>query len=272
MSTNKFPLLLEASELEKYLHDPQILVVDMCKPETYAQYHIPGAVPLEYSKIVRNDKPVMGLLPDADSLGHVLSSLGMTRDTHVVAYDDEGGGKACRLLWTLDVIGHPSFSLLNGGLHAWANEDHTLDTKIYTRAPGSYPVEIGNEHLADKAYILQYLHDPAEIFLDTRTREEFAGIKIYAAQGGHIPGAVNMDWLLTMDRDHNLRLLPDTQLRKMLERLGVTPDKEVITYCQSHHRSSHTYILLKHLGYEKIRGYHGAWSDWGNDPDTPKEI
>ena len=116
MSTSKPPLILEANVLEKHLFDPDILVVDMSKPATYSQYHIPGAVHLEYSNIVRINKPVMGLLPDAESLGRVLSSLGITRDTHVIAYDDEGGGKACRLLWTLDVIGHPSFSLLNGGL------------------------------------------------------------------------------------------------------------------------------------------------------------
>ena len=39
----------------------------------------------------------MGLLPDAEELSNALSSIGMTPETHVVAYDDEGNGKACRL-------------------------------------------------------------------------------------------------------------------------------------------------------------------------------
>jgi len=43
----------------------------------------------------------------------------------------------------------------------------------------------------------------------------------------------------------------------------------VITYCQSHHRSAHTYVMLKWLGYPKVKGYPGAWSEWGNHPDTP---
>jgi len=50
---------------------------------------------------------------------------------------------------------------------------------------------------------------------------------------------------------------------------GITPEKEVIVYCHTHHRSSHTYIMLKHLGYERVRAYAGSWSEWGNRPDAP---
>jgi len=56
-----------------------------------------------------------------------------------------------------------------------------------------------------------------------------------------------------------------------LEPIGVTPDKEIVVYCQTHHRSSHSYVMLKHLGYPHVRGYAGAWSEWGNDPELPIE-
>jgi thiosulfate/3-mercaptopyruvate sulfurtransferase len=58
-------------------------------------------------------------------------------------------------------------------------------------------------------------------------------------------------------------------LRQEFEVLGVTPDKEVVVYCQTHHRSAHTYFVLKQLGFTKVRGYPGSWSEWGNDPDAP---
>jgi thiosulfate/3-mercaptopyruvate sulfurtransferase len=71
--------------------------------------------------------------------------------------------------------------------------------------------------------------------------------------------------------NNQLLLRDSTELRDTFNTLGITGDKEIIVYCQSHHRSAHTYILLKQLGYRRIRGYPGAWSDWGNQADTPIE-
>ena len=123
--------------------------------------------------------------------------------------------------------------------------------------------------IADKGYILTSLNDPDIVILDVRTPAEFSGQDLRAARGGHIPGAVNMDWTLAIDRDRNLRLKPEHELHKMLRERGVTADKEVVTYCQTHHRSAHTYIVLKSLGFSRIRGYDGSWSEWGNDPMMP---
>ena len=94
------PLIVEADQLEQQLDAERLLVVDLCRPEVYAQYHIPGAVHLDYARIVKQSPPLMGLLPDPDQLSAVFSDLGIGPETHVVAYDDEGGGKASRLLWT----------------------------------------------------------------------------------------------------------------------------------------------------------------------------
>jgi len=270
MAREALPLVIEPEELEARLGDDDVLLVDLSKPATYRQYHIPGAVSLEYGRLVRAEKPVMGLLPEPERLAEVLGGLGLTPELHVVAYDDEGGGKASRLLWTLDVIGHGQFSLLNGGLHAWANEGHSLDNQPVKPEPTTYPV--GGEFrdgIADREYILARLDDPGVALVDARTPEEFSGAKRLAERGGHIPGAVNLNWLETMDRRRNLRLLPAEALRATLEGLGISPDREVITYCQSHHRSAHTYVMLKWLGYPKVKGYPGAWSEWGNHPDTP---
>lgn len=269
MSEKRLPLLVEPDELERRLGEPGLLVVDLSKPETYAQYHVPGALHLDYGQIIAGQQPVMGLLPDEAQLKRVFSSIGLTPDTHVIAYDDEGGGRACRLLWTLDVIGHTRFSLLNGGLHAWAYEQHPMDQAPVVVSPSDYPAQRSGHGLVDKAYVLQHLQDPDVALLDVRTPEEYNGTKVLAARGGHIPGAVNMDWTLAMDQARNLRFKPDAELRDLLEPLGVTPDKQVIVYCQTHHRSAHTYIVLKHLGYPRVAGYPGSWSDWGNSPETP---
>jgi len=271
MSDTLLPLIVEPDELEAHLQDKDLLIIDLCKDETYLQSHIPGAIHIQYPVILHVEKPVMGLLPDIDTLQQIFSAIGLHEDSHVVAYDDEGGGKASRLLWTLDTIGHKHFSLLNGGLHSWANEGHPLDNQPVQTAPSQYTISGFERGIADKDYILDKLSDDTVTLLDNRSAEEFSGAKKFAAHGGHIPGAIHFDWMLTMNQSRNLRLLPDQQLKQMLQDVNVTPEQEIILYCQTHHRSSHTYIVLKHLGYENIKGYPGAWSEWGNLEGLPVE-
>jgi thiosulfate/3-mercaptopyruvate sulfurtransferase len=263
------PLILEPAELHPHLGDQGLLIVDLSKPESFSRQHIPGAVNLDYAQLVTARPPVMGLLPDDAQLSKVLSSVGLTPDKHVVAYDDEGGAKACRLLWTLEVIGHRHTSLLNGGLRSWLAAGYPVTGGAASSAPGDYHAVMGEDAQADKAYILDHLQDPGVVLLDTRTPGEYRGTDKRAARGGRIPGAVNLDWTQALGSD--LRLKPMQELRAMYEKLGVTQDKEVIVYCQTHHRSSHTFVVLKALGYPRVKGYPGAWSEWGNSPDTPVE-
>jgi thiosulfate/3-mercaptopyruvate sulfurtransferase len=268
-NADKLPLILEPDALQTRLGREDLLIVDLCKPETYRQLHVPGAVHLDYANLVRIEKPVMGLLPDDNHLSSLVSALGIAPGVHVVAYDDEGGGRAARLLWTLDVVGHGRFSLLNGGLQAWVNEGRPVEHRPVEATPGDYRVYRTDTGITDKDYILAHLQDPDVMLLDTRSPEEYSGTKRLAQRGGHIPGAVNMDWVNTMDRQRNLRLLPEPRLRELLTDLHVDPSKQVIVYCHSHHRSAHTYIVLKALSYPRIKGYAGAWSEWGNDTATP---
>jgi thiosulfate/3-mercaptopyruvate sulfurtransferase len=215
----------------------------------------------------------MGLLPTEARLGEVLSRLGLTPTRQVVAYDEEGNGRAGRLLWTLATLGHAQVSLLNGGIHAWEAAVGPLETQIRQPPHSAYQARFTDPPtaIADKNYILARLGQPDLALLDTRTPAEFAGLDQRAVRGGHIPGAVNLPWTDAMDPQRQLRLQPDPVLRKLLEQRGVTPGKEVIVYCQTHHRSAHTYWVLRHLGYSRVRGYPGAWSEWGNDSDLPIE-
>ncbi len=271
MIDNQAPLVIEPQDLEKHLSSGSFLLVDLCQPETYARAHIPGAVHLDYAQIVTARPPVMGLLPNREQLSATFSGIGLTPDRHVVAYDDEGGGKACRLLWTLAAIGHPRYSLLDGGIQAWAAEHLPTTTEIPPPGKSRYSAGPATDAVVTMDYIVGHLGQPDIRLLDCRTPGEYSGQKRLAARAGHIPGAVNFDWVEAMDQRNHLRLKPAAELRRMLDALGVTPDKRVITYCQTHHRSAHTFIVLKSLGFTQVAGYPGSWSEWGNSADTPVE-
>lgn len=272
MSEPKLPLIVESDELESVLGGENLLVVAVGNEAAYVQRHVPGAVHLDYESIIETKPPAAGLLPGDQRLGEVFSSLGITAETHVVAYDSEKNSKAARLLWTLDTVGHRTFSLLVGGLSAWLAGGHSTESGALLPNPARYRVERHDLAQADKNYILEHLNDPNVVLVDARSPAEYAGQDVRAARGGHIPRAVNIDWELAIDSERFPRLRRVDELRNLLEEAGVTPDKEVIVYCQTHHRSSHTYIVLKLLGYPHVRGYDGSWSEWGNDPEAPIEI
>nr|VFK43254.1 MAG: thiosulfate/3-mercaptopyruvate sulfurtransferase [Candidatus Kentron sp. TC]VFK43657.1 MAG: thiosulfate/3-mercaptopyruvate sulfurtransferase [Candidatus Kentron sp. TC]VFK57809.1 MAG: thiosulfate/3-mercaptopyruvate sulfurtransferase [Candidatus Kentron sp. TC] len=270
MSTPHFPLLIEPETLALYHDLDDMLIVDISRANSYSLAHIPQAVYMEYGDLVLKSPPVGGFLPNIRHLNHLFSSIGLTSTTHVIAYDDEGGGKAGRLIWTLHLLGHDLCSLLNGGIHAWANERHPLDRRPTLPSESDYSAKIEwPEGLVDAEYVLKNLGNPNITLVDARTPPEYSGERKFSKRGGHIPGAVNLDWTLTLDRARNLRWLPKEELRAMFEKIGVSPDREIIVYCQTHHRSSQLYMVLKYLGYPNVRGYAGSWSEWGNLMGVP---
>ena len=270
------PLIVEPQQLAEMLDHPDIVIVDVpLKAESHAR-HVPGARLLDFKQLVgSNDDDIPGV-PSPEALSGVMSALGITRDSHVVAYDDEGGGWAGRLLWTLALLGHTRYSYLNGGLHAWQGDGLPLSDTASDWSPSEYHAAyMDTSVMATREDILDRLaaEDPQEsvVVWDARSAEEYRGEKGQNARLGHIPGAVHFEWTEAMDRERNLRIRDYAELVTELGARGLNPEQHIVTHCQSHHRSGLTWLVGQALGFSDVRAYPGSWKEWGNRDDTPIE-
>ncbi len=267
MST--IPKLLEPQDLLNLLDQPNILIIDLCKDGLYTQKHIPGAVHVSPKELMNGGQPWPNKLALPPQLNALFGRLGLTDDSHVIVYDDEGGGWAGRFAWTLDVIGHHNWSYLNGGLVAWHNEGFAVTQEVPPPTAIDFEVNVDLEALVRTEEIMAHLDSGDWQIWDARTPEEFSGEKVMAEKGGHIPGAINCEWTSLIDNHRNMRIREDALER--LAAIGIDPSKPTVTHCQSHHRSGFTYMLGRILGFDNIRAYDGSWWEWGNRPDTPVE-
>jgi thiosulfate/3-mercaptopyruvate sulfurtransferase len=114
--------------------------------------------------------------------------------------------------------------------------------------------------------------------VDVRSPKEFTGEILappeypteHAQRGGHIPGAANIPWAQAVNDDGTFKSAEE--LTKIYHAKGITPDKEIISYCRIGERSSHTWFVLKYLlGYPNVKNYDGSWTEWGNMIDNPIE-
>src|SRR5690554_3919329 len=266
---NLLPLIIEPEQLAEHLDDPTLLVIDVpLRTESYTEGHVPGALFLDKARLMRGEGEVPCLEPTVAQLSALFSELGLTRDTHVVAYDDEGGGWAGRLLWTLELIGHNHYSYLNGGIHAWRQAGQPVSREISEPTPSDYEAKILRPEVAiDRLELQERLGAQDFAVWDARSPEEYRGERGNNRHLGRIPGAVNLEWIQAMDPERGLRIRDYAELITGLEALGLTPDMEVATHCQSHHRSGFTWLVGKALGFDNIRAYPGSWGEWGNRED-----
>ena len=268
------PRLLEPALFETLLGSEQnndnLIIVDLCSDALYRQKHVPGAVHLQPGALMAGTAPYPGKLPSLEQLQHIIRYLGINAHSHVVIYDDEGGGWAGRFAWTLDLLGYKNWSYLNGGIVAWIKEGFVTESQANQPLASDTEVSIANPKVLISAdQVISQLSNSDFAVWDARSPGEYSGNMVRSARGGHIPGAINIEWTALMNPQRNLRIREDAQA--ILNNAGLGKNKSVATHCQSHHRSGFTYMVARILEYKNISAYDGSWAEWGSLDHTPVE-
>lgn len=268
--------LVSSAALAARRRDEDLLVCD-CRfagdaERSGAQYvdgHVPGAIHVYWLEdLSAADTTVTTFLPNANEAADKLGRLGITRDTVVVAYSDGGNLYASRLWHVLAHYGHEQVALLDGGIEKWQAEGRPLEPGAVSPRPARFePRQTGCLREITAAEILERLDDPGFRLVDVRSRAEFSGEQRRAARGGHIPGAVLWPWEANLQADGTLR--DPAEIRVRAQAAGLSPEQELVTYCQGGVRAAHAALALRLAGYPRVQIYDGSWADWGNNPALP---
>jgi thiosulfate/3-mercaptopyruvate sulfurtransferase len=263
-------LLVTPDDLSRELASGRhLLLIDLRPTEQFCANHLRGAVHLDLFGISIVDTDPAPLRAFFWIIEHLLASRGVSSEVPVVLYDDTSGIRAARAFWFLEFFGHPDTRVLDGGFQAWERRGLAVTRQAEKPASTEWTGARREPILAGWRDVHERLDDPGAVILDTRSDGEYYGNVVRAARGGAVPGAVHLEWTKNLAPDGTFKTVDE--LKRMYEDAGVTPDREVVTYCQGGYRAAHSYLALRLIGYPRVRNYVGSWKEWGDRIDLPIE-
>ena len=262
-------LLVDTAWLAQHLNDSNIRIVDM-RARGYDDGHIPEAVFLD-NNWIRNPKAPPTFLPTAQEFEALMSKLGISNNTRVIAYDERGGIYATRLWWILNYYGHSNVAVLDGGWVKWTAEQRATSATAPAFAAATFNVKPGTVKVATADQVKAAINNPSMKLIDARTQGEIDGKDLRnIKRGGFIESSVPVYWEDTLDPVTKV-FKPAAEIAKLYRAKGITAGDDVTVYCQVGMRASHDIFTLALIGHDltKLANYYGAWEEWGNREDTP---
>lgn len=274
--TNK-NVLVTTDWAADHLEDEGVRFVEVdVDTESYDSGHIPGALGWNWKTQLQDQ--LRRTISSKEDFEKLLQESGVSEDTTIVLYGDNNNWFAAWAYWLLKYYGHEDVKILDGGRKKWIAEDRDLTTDKVDYETTDYTISgEKKEYRAFRSDVSERLNDENFGLVDVRSPDEFTG-KILAPPGlnelsqrpGHIPGASNIPWSKAVNEDGTFK--SEEELKAIYEEEGITPDKDIVSYCRIGERSAHSWFVLNELlEYPSVRNYDGSWTEWGNLIDAPIE-
>lgn len=278
MNTKKNSPIIQATELLQLYTSENLLIVDarngINAKENYEEKHLEGAIFVDLDSQlaeINEDVSVGGRhpLPKLENFLKTLSNLGISKESHVVIYDDKNGSNAAaRFWWMLKSIGHEKVQVLNGGIQEAERINFPTSSgkaPIIKRKSEIYKTDHWKLKIADLEEVEKVSQNKNHILIDVRDTERFKGktepIDLIA---GHIPGAINIPFLENLD-ENGLFLKPDELKKKYQTIFRNVSSENIIVHCGSGVTACHTLLAVACADLEIPKLYVGSWSEWSRN-------
>jgi thiosulfate/3-mercaptopyruvate sulfurtransferase len=280
-------LLIEAAELKKDLESGKEFLLFDCRSdltnpkagyESYLDGHIPSAIYVDIDHDLASEKNGQNgrhPLPTIEQWIKTCASLGITKDSNIVIYDNHSCMYAVRMWWMLRATGHQHVRLLNGGYGFWLaagfSSEKIDNQRSHTPAASTM---LGIESFKDALLasdVLNNLSSQQYLVLDARSPDRYRGEnETLDPVGGHIPGAINRFFKNNLDANGQFKSA-DVLAKEFKDLLGETPSESIIHQCGSGITACHNMFAMELAGLNSSMIYSGSWSEWCADPTRPIE-
>lgn len=203
-------------------------------------------------------------LPSLKRWRTTLGLLGISPDTPVVVYDNQGGANAAaRAWWMLQSIGHAPVQVLDGGLKAALEAGWDLSTGVSVAQPCSqYPATAWLLPTADIDVVEKLAKHREWKVLDVRSKARYRGDEEpLDPVAGHIPGALNLPYTENLDAEGHFKSAGELRVLYS-ELLGDLRPDHLVVHCGSGITACHTLLALEYAGLPGAALYVGSWSEW----------
>jgi thiosulfate/3-mercaptopyruvate sulfurtransferase len=268
-------LIVDTKFVKDKIGKPGWVIVDMRFEEEFSQGHIPGAVllPAWVSKTFVDDTKRHATV--LARMEQTLGEMGIGNDSNVIVYGEPTDtGWNTVMFWVLEAVGCNSgmkkctVRYYDGGVDRWKADGNTLVQQPTTVKPAAFKAAGVKRGITYDEMLRIVKGKQKAVALDVRRPAEYNGTEVQALRGGHIPGAMNIEYTKNFDVA-TFRMLPLVQLREIYK--AVPKDKRVITYCQTGGRAAYAYLVLRALGYQDVAIYSDGWRVYGSDLRLPVE-